>query len=344
MKKLFVHQPLFRLLSPVFSGVIVYLLVLLLNNNIPQIQEDFFNEELYFCIALSYLIQEFSRVLLVVFKYFLYNQISAKSIALQILIAMFLCVILATIAINLYFTYILGFSVTFDEILVFNSIFCTITFIYILLYISHQYLYKVNTEKLHQEEIIKLNIEDKFQQFKKGINPDLLFESFESLIVLIKNSKEKSDVFVDCLASIYRYILSGKERELVEFSEEFLIVNQLIQLFNYLPYRSFSIKNNCKKTFLVVPRSLLFIVEQIVRTIIVNDDKMLEIHFNENEDFLEISYVKNDRITESFSLEKIKEVVKTYKIYSTEEIEIVEVEQEQEQTRKIILPKLKITA
>ena len=59
MKKLFIHQPLFRLLSPIISGVIIYLLVLLLNNNVEQIQEQFFNEELYFCIALSYLIKNF---------------------------------------------------------------------------------------------------------------------------------------------------------------------------------------------------------------------------------------------------------------------------------------------
>lgn len=340
MKKLFVHQPLFRLLSPFISGVIVYLLVLLLNNDIQQIEEGFFNEELYFCIALSYLIQEFSRVLLLVFKRLLSNQISVKSIVLQVVFSMVLCFILATIAINLYFTYILGFSATFDEILLFNSIFCTISFIYILLFISHQYLFKVNTEKLHQEEINKQNIENEFKEFKKGINPDLLFESFESLLILIQNDKEKSDEFIDCLASIYRYILSGKEKQLIHFSEENLIIDQLVKLFNYLPYRNITLKNNCKNSFLVVPRSLLFIVEQIVRTIIINDDKTLEIHFNERGDFLEISYIKNDKITQSFSLRSIKEVVRTYQIYNTKKIEIVEIEEEQ--TRKIVLPKLKL--
>ncbi|WP_397446835.1 histidine kinase [Polaribacter sp. R77954] len=340
MKKLFVHQPLFRLLSPAFSGAIVYLLVLLLNNNVAQIQEEFFNEELYFCIALSYLIQEFSRVLLLVFKRFLFHKISTINLLLQIAISMLLCFVLVTIAIHLYFKYKLGFSATFDEILVFNSIFCSITFIYILLFISHQYLFKMNTEQLQQEELIKQNIEDEFKQFKKGINPNLLFESLESLLILIKTDKDKSDEFIDCLASIYRYILSGKEKQLIAFAEEVCIVNELVQLFNYLPYRNIKIKNNCKNTFLVVPRSLLFIVEQIVRTIINTTDKILEIHFNETDDFLEIFYIKNDKITASFSLTKIKEVVKTYKIYNSIEIEIID----DAQTRKIILPKLKIIA
>ena len=103
MKKLFVHHPFFRLLSPLFCGVIVYLLILLLNNDIEQIQDGFFNEELYFCIGLSYLIQEFSRILLLLFKRYLSDKLSLLSILLQVVLSMMLCVVLSTISIQLYF-------------------------------------------------------------------------------------------------------------------------------------------------------------------------------------------------------------------------------------------------
>lgn len=338
MIKLFVHQALFRLLSPLFCGVIVYLLVLLLNNNVEQIQEEFFNEELYFCIGLSYLIQEFSRLLLLLFKRFLSDKITVLQILLQIVISMLLCLVLATIAINLYFEFVLGFSATSEEIYVFNSIFCTITFIYISLFISHQYLYKINSDKLEYEELIKQNIEDDFKQFKKGINPDLLFESLESLLILIKKDKEKSDNFIDHLASIYRYILTGKEKQLVSFLEEMLVVNELIKLFNYLPYRNVFSNNNCTSSFFVVPGSLLFIVEQIVKTSIISDDISLEIILNESKGNLEISYVKNDKITQQFNHKKLNEIIKSYSIYNTQKIEILELET----TRKIIIPKLQI--
>ena len=340
MKKLFVHLPLFRLLSPVFSGIIVYLLILLLNNNIEQIQESFFNEELYFCIGLSYLIQEFSRLLLIFFKRFLSNQIAVSNIFSQVVVSMILCAVLSTIAIHLYYDYVLGFSADSEEVYLLNSIFCTITFIYILLYISHQYLYKVNIEKLQQEELIKQNIEDEFKQFKKGINPNLLFESLESLLILIKTDKEKSDDFIDHLASIYRYILSRKEKQLIDFNTEILIVEELIKLFNYLPYRNIYIQNNCKKTFLVVPGSLLFIVEQIVRTSIVSANTNLVINFDEKDNNLEASYLKNDKITRQFTIKNISEIVRSYQIYSTQKLEVLE----ETSTRKIILPKLKIIA
>jgi len=58
MKKLFIHHPLFRLLSPLFSGLVVYILLLLINNDIDQLYEEFLTQELYVCIALTFLIQE----------------------------------------------------------------------------------------------------------------------------------------------------------------------------------------------------------------------------------------------------------------------------------------------
>lgn len=340
MKKLFVHHPFFRLLSPLFCGVIVYLLILLLNNDIEQIQEGFFNEELYFCIGLSYLIQEFSRILLLLFKRYLSDKLSLLPILLQVLLSMILCVVLSSISIQLYFNYILGFAAVSEEIYMFNSIFCTITFTYILLSISHQYLFKINRDRLQQEELIKQNIEDDFKQFKRGINTNLLFESLETLLILIKKDKEKVDDFIDHLASIYRFILSRKEKQLVAFSEELLVVTELIQLFNYLPYRNVSIKNTCKNSFLVVPGSLLFIIEQIVRTSIISDTILLELILTEKENNLEISYFKNDKITAVFNSEKIKEIARTYSIYSAQNIEVVE----GEFMRKISIPKLQIAS
>ena len=68
MNKLFIHTPVFRFLSPIFSGIVGYLLILLINNNIGQLQEEFLSQELYVCIALSYIVHEFSRFLLWVFR------------------------------------------------------------------------------------------------------------------------------------------------------------------------------------------------------------------------------------------------------------------------------------
>jgi hypothetical protein len=338
MRKLFVHHPLFRILSPVFSGVMVYLLILLINNNVVQLQEQFLGEELYICIGLSYLIQEFSRLLLILFKRL--PQISSAFLRLliQVVISLSLCIVLVTITITIYFDKVLNFAVTTGEIITFNTIFCVITFIYILLFISHQYLYKINTEKLSQEQLMKQNIEDDFRQFKKGINPNLLFESFEALLLLIKTDKEKADDFIDHLATIYRYILSGKDRQLVVFNEELNVIYEFEKLLNYLPYRNILVKNEIKSEFLTVPGSLLFLIEKIVKKTIPSNTFIMEIVLTENTDFYSIEYTPEDKITESFQQNDLSDFIQVFEIYSQQKISI----DASETIRKINIPKLQI--
>lgn len=322
MKKLFIHQPLFRLLSPVVSGVVVYLLILLVNNNVAQLQEQFLGEELYVCIGLSYIIQELSRILLILFKK-LENITSTIALLIaQVLISIFLCISIVTVSITIYYKKILGFSPNSEELWLFNSIFCSITLIYILLFISHQYLHTVNIKKLAKEQEYKQYIEEEFKEFKQGINPELLFESLENLLVLIQNDKDITDDFIDYLATIYRYIISSKEKQLVTVEEELNNVEVLINLFNYLPYRNVRLINHLKSTFYVVPRSVLFIVEQIIRTTIISSKIELEIVLNETSEKFTISYLINDKLTTPFKEENLKEIKRIYNVYSEKELTI----------------------
>lgn len=336
MKKLFVHNPLFRLLSPVFGGVVVYLLILLVNNNVQQVQEQFLGQELYVCIGLSYVIQEFSRLLLLLFKKVPSFKNAFLQLLLQIVVSMLLCVILVTSCITIYYEKVIGFSPNSEELWMFNLIFSIVTLIYVLLFISHQYLYKINTEKLSQELLIKQNIQDDFNDFKAGINPNLLFESFETLLVLIKQNKEKADDFIDYLSTVYRYILSSKKQQLVSVNEEVAYTKELVALFNELPYRDIEINVKIKNDFLVVPRSLLFLVEQIVRSTIISSHIKLAIQLEEDDDFLVVSYIHNDKITEQFAVENLSEIKRVYGIYSDKAIRF----NEKNQQRRILFPKL----
>ncbi len=339
MKKLFVHHLFFRLFSPVFNGIIIYLLILLINNNVGQLQEEFLGEELYVCIGLSYLIQEFSRLLLVFFKNLPMIGSVVISLFLQIIFSLILCVVLVTVAITLYYNYVLGFSPNSEELFIFNSVFSVVTLLYIFLFVSHQYLHKINEEKLMQEQIAKEHLEEDFKQFKREINPDLLFKSFESLLELIDTDITKTDDYIDELASIYRYVLSNKSKQLVAVTEEIETLFHLEKLVNYLPYRTVKIENNLTTSFLVVPSSLLFIVEKIIKTTIASSSLKLTIILTENNDFFEIKYRFNDKITELFTHNSIAEIIRVYAIYSQQIVAI----KEENEYRIIQLPKLKIT-
>lgn len=336
MKKLFIHQPFFRILSPIFSGMVIYLLILLLNNRVEQLQEQFLGEELYFCIGVSYIVQELSRAFLLIFKRMPKGKSTFLSLLFQVLISLVISIVVVTIVVILYFKYVVKFSASTEEIVMFDSIFAIITFIYILLFVSHQYLYKINSEKLEQEELIKQNIEDDFKQFKRGINPNLLFESFEALIILMNQHPEKADEFIDHLSTIYRYILSSKDRQLVSFQEELGNLIELESLFNKLPYRNVSIKNTIPTDFLVVPGSLLFLIELIVRNTILSSGIQLSITIEEVEDKIVLRYATHDKINANLETEDFEEIQRVYSIYSETNIAI----RYEGDERSIILPKL----
>lgn len=336
MKKLFIHQPFFRILSPIFSGIIIYLLILLLNNNVDQLQEQFLGEELYFCIVLSYIVQELSRAMLLIFKQMPKGKSTFLNLLFQVLISLAVSILIVTIVVILYYKYLVGFSPSTEEIITLDGIFAVITFIYILLFVSHQYLYKINSEKLQHEELIKQNIEDDFRQFKRGINPNLLFESFEALIILMNQNPEKADEFIDHLSTIYRYILSSKDRQLVSFSEEWTNLSELENLFNKLPYRNLSIENSISNQFLVVPGSLLFLVELIVRNTILSSGIQLRIQIEENEENIRLKYTTHDKINADLQTEDFLEIKRVYSIYSEKDIEM----SFEEGIRSISIPKL----
>ena len=338
MNKLFIHTPVFRFLSPFFSGIVAYLLILLIHNNIAQLQEEFLSQELYVCIALSIIVHEFSRFLLWGFKFIPNFFGTALMLLIHIIISVFVSASLITVIIISYYLYASGYAPLIEEVQTFISIYCSIPIAYVLLSLSHQYLYKINTQKLENELLIKENIEEDFKQFKREINPNLLFESFEVLLVLIKEDKNLVDEFIDNLATIYRYILASKKDQLILVNDELDIVNELIKLYNHLPYRK--IKMNVKKNFdfLIVPGTLLYVIEQIIKTTIVSTSVDLEICIENREANFSISYSKEDKITDVFTFKNIEDLTRVYSIYSTKPIRILE----DENQRIISIPTLNI--
>lgn len=336
MKRLFIHHPLFRLLSPVFSGIVVYLLIILFSNDVGQLQEQFLGEDLYVCIGLSYIIQEVSRLLIVVFKKLPIYRSNIITILLEVIFSIVLTVGIVTTAITLYYKHVVGFSATSEDLWMFNSVFSVITVIYILLYISHLYLYKMNSEKLQLEEQIKQHIEDDFHEFKRGINPELLFESFEALLVLINNDQEQADDFIDYLATIYRYLLSSREKQLVSVADELQVLIEFEKLMNALPYRSLQVNQKLSTDFLVVPGALLSIIEKIVKETIVSKDIHLVINISESTSHVILNYEYQDKIQSRFGIDQLDEVIQVYKIYNTLDIELEETETE----RSLSIPKL----
>jgi two-component system, LytTR family, sensor kinase len=56
MKRLFLHNLLFRIVFPPLYGMVVYVLVLLVFDSTAQLFENFFSLEVLLCVGLAYLL------------------------------------------------------------------------------------------------------------------------------------------------------------------------------------------------------------------------------------------------------------------------------------------------
>lgn len=336
MKEIFIHKYFFRISAAIVAGFLSYLLILLLNNNLEQVEDYYFKSELYLCIGLAFVqlellrwafrkIDRSSRV------FFSLGKISSK-----ILIMIVVTISLVTIAIRLFFATVIGFSPTVGELVEFNIIFLALSFLYLVLYLSSQFLYTTGRESLNIETTRKEALEEDFRQFRQGINPTLLFESLEALLVAIDRDTEEADQLIDYLAVIYRYLLSAKSRQLVPFAEEREKVLELVKLINHLPFRKVTLALGDNIDAYVIPGSIMMVIQQIVRGTIVVLDQPLEVSIKEENDAIVVSYKRFEKLSKKELPEALIEIKKTFKVFSDKEI----TESQENGVSKVFIPKL----
>ncbi len=283
MKKIFIHNPFFRLLSPPVYGIMIYLVILLINNNIDQVSDTFMGQEVYVCIGLAYLVAEVLRLNTIVCERLFKNNISVSTIILQMVIGVVISFLVTSAAISTYYTYVLDFSITSTELIIFNSIFIISSLLYNLIYFSNVYMFKENLRRLEQENDLTDALESDLVQFKNEVNPNLLYDSLETLITLIHKDEEESEEYIDNLSSVYRYILSHRKAEFSSLDKEIYAAKKIVSLLNYKFDNNINLVINVEEELMssvVAPGTIPSLVESIIRSSIINKFQPLRIELN----------------------------------------------------------------
>lgn len=320
MKRYFIHNPFFRLLAPPVYGVLTYLIILLIYNNVRQVEALFSSEEVYISIVLTYLSFESIRLLILVMNHFLPERYLRIRISIQFISSILVSVSLVILGLQLYFTNIIGFSISAVQLLIFSTIYTITAVLYNLLYFSNYYLQKENTVKLTAEKQQHDILEMEMMEFRNDINPDLLFESLESLINLMYKDVDKAEEYIDCLANAYRYVLTNRQEELVPVSVELDAVRNMIILLNEKNFHQLIFESSLEPDelgALLIPGSLPVIVECIVRNTIISRFEPLIIRCFLEDDYITIQSKLNDRLVvrpeDEVALARLQ---KSYSLYS----------------------------
>jgi Histidine kinase len=298
MKRVFIHNPFFRLLAPLVYGIIVYLLVLLVGNNLTEISQIFSNQELYVSIALTFLAFESLRLCIITIKKFTFNS-ARNQIALTISLSVVTTLTVITLSLASYFSWIVGFNVGMGELMIFWVIFGFTGLLYSLLYFSNDYLFRENTRLLEQENKLKEKMELDFAAFRNEINPDLLYDSLETLLTSLHKRPDEAEEQIDLLADVYRYQLVNRKKELVNWSEEVKALLALCSLLNHQYENQISINQDPDGLdgHHVVPGSFLVAFDAIVRNTLISKDSPLEVNlYFEGDEYLVMQHRLNDKL------------------------------------------------
>jgi sensor histidine kinase YesM len=321
MKKYFIHNPFFRLFAPAVYGILIYLLILLINNNVMQVKEFFSEQEVYICIGLTYLSFESIRIVIVILDKFLKGKFALLRIPIQFGLTTVISTITVIVGLTLYFSYGLGFSMSNTQLIGFSVIYCLTALLYNLLYYSNDYMHRENTLKLTSEKQQREVLEMEMAEFKNDINPDLLYESLENVISLMNKKNDQAEEYIDYLASAYRYVLSNRQRELISLRSEIEAAKNIVRLLNEKYFGQLKLEIGLDENDLntqLIPGSLPIVIECIVRNTIIPNTQPLTIRcYLEDEEYLIVQSKLNDRlIPHSESKLALSRLQKSYSLYS----------------------------
>ena len=320
MKRYFIHNALFRILAPAVYGILVYLLILLINNNVSQLANLFIGQEVYVCIGLSYLSFESLRLIILLLENLFKKKYRQIAVPLQLAVTSLISVTMVMAALSLYFTFVIGFSISNTQWLIFLIVYIATALLYNLVYFSNYYLQKENIVKLTAERQQRDVLEMEMMEFRNEINPDLLYESLENLIALMYRDVELAEDYIDSLASAYRYVLTNRQHELVTVATEIQAGSTLVKLLNekYNGLLKFeSALDDDEVTAMLIPGTLPVIIENMVRNTIVNRFEPFIIRCYLEDDYITVQCKLNDRLTphpvSAMALERLQ---RSYALYS----------------------------
>lgn len=321
MKRLFIHSPLFRIICPAVYGLVVYLLVLLVFDSINQLTGNFFSQEALLCVILTYLLSETLRLMILLLdKYYPVEKNIRARIALQIAVNLFCTLLVISAGVAVYFVFIVGYTTFSAELFTLNSIYLISSLFYTMLYLSIFYLNQHNKTTLQHEKALRKRMEGQLQQLTREVNPELLYNSLETLIVLAHQDAGTAEKFIDQLSSVYRYFLDHRHKELTALQNETEAVEYLVYVYNQRHEGNIRFHINVtaeESDLLVIPGTLLELVEDAILTTMISRERPLEIDAYTEGTYFVITYQRRDRLMpRSFGYMSVAEIAQAYTFFT----------------------------
>jgi len=318
--QLFYNIISFRVVSPLITGILVYMLVLMFFDSVDMLAANFFSREVLFVISLTILFFETNRLVIIFLNRFYSIDRDIKfRIIFQYTLSVIFTLSVISLSLYYYFSYIEGFSTIQTELITFNSIFLFAAIFYHLYFFSLNILTRKNEYRVQKELRKKENVLFELDAFKNQVNPDFLFQSLEVIIAELYQNKKNADGLVAKLAKTYRYTLDNNKHELVLLRDEIEALNTIIPVFRKIHFDAvkISLPTNVNNELHIIPGTLQILLEHAIMNSIITEALPLNLKIEQDGNKLKVCFAEHLKIGNSdFSNNRFEMLNKTYRHYT----------------------------
>jgi len=197
--------------------------------------------------------------------------------------------------------------------------------IYVGIYFFRQWQRSyTEAERLKQE-----NLRSQLETLKSQINPHFLFNSLNTLSVLIEENPKTATEFVEELAKVYRYILQTRDREVISLAEELRFIDAFVFMLKVrfggnIRYQAFVPAH--ANQLGIPPLTLQMLVENAIKHNIVSSQRPLtiEITLSENGMLAVRNNLQRKAVSVLSNRLGLQNIQNRYQLLSQQSVEIIE--------------------
>ncbi len=189
--------------------------------------------------------------------------------------------------------------------------------------------FKFWRQSLKETEALKReSITAEFETLKSQINPHFLFNALNTLTSLIEEHPKQATEFVQKLSSVYRYVLTQKDKQLVplkeelDFIESYIFLNKIRFGANLVTHIDIDPKYHDKN---IVSLSMQMLIENCIKHNIISAQKPLHITIGIHQNQLTVTnnLQKKQTVADSSGI-GLNNIVHRYSFVSDQEVEITD--------------------
>lgn len=141
-------------------------------------------------------------------------------------------------------------------------------------------------DAIEKEQLKQQSLQNELAALKNQVNPHFLFNTLNSLSLLVREDQKAAGKFINKLSFLYRYILQSKDQDLVTVSEELQFLESYVHLIKQRYRDNFNVNINISKEIFqkrIPTLALQLLMENTVKHNQISNEKPLYVSvFDEN--------------------------------------------------------------